>query len=83
MPHHAASMGVVDFVLPPDQIAIKLVAVNRPFPGSGEEGIAQEDEDIFRQILTVLRARRGVDFQYYKSSTLKRRINPANGLKQN
>ena len=69
MPHAAASMGVVDFILPPDQIAKKLVSINQPF-----YTVEQEDEDVFRQILTVLRARRGVDFQYYKSSTLKRRI---------
>jgi two-component system, chemotaxis family, CheB/CheR fusion protein len=29
---------------------------------------------VFKQILTVLRIRRGVDFTYYKQSTLKRRI---------
>jgi len=78
MPHSAISMGVVDFVLPPAQIAEKLIAINQPFHGSaeleGEEIIPQEDEDVFRQILTIMRARRGVDFQYYKSSTLKRRI---------
>ena len=78
MPHSAASMGVVDFVLPPAQIAEKLIAINRPFRDiantEDEEIMPQEDQDIFKQILTIMRARRGVDFQYYKSSTLKRRI---------
>ena len=34
----------------------------------------QQDSEIFKQILTVLRVRRGVDFTYYKQNTLKRRI---------
>jgi two-component system CheB/CheR fusion protein len=33
-----------------------------------------QDDETFRQILIVLRVRRGVDFTYYKQNTLKRRI---------
>lgn len=79
MPKSAISAGVVDFVLSPDKIAEKLIAVNYPFHTdySQEEikdATPQQDEEIFKQILTVLRVRRGVDFTYYKQSTLKRRI---------
>ena len=78
MPKSAADHGVVDFVLPPNQIATHLVNINYPFgtlaspknTGDSKDG----DQDVFKQILTVLRVRRGVDFQYYKSNTLKRRI---------
>ncbi|RWY47860.1 CheR family methyltransferase [Mucilaginibacter gilvus] len=78
MPKSAVQSGVVDFILPPDEIAKHLVNINHPFNlnflAINEPESKQEDHDVFKQILTVLRVRRGVDFQYYKSSTLKRRI---------
>jgi two-component system CheB/CheR fusion protein len=77
MPRSAALSGVVDFILPPKEIAAHLVTINHPFNDhsyGNASSDAQQDQDIFKQILTVLRVRRGVDFQYYKSSTLKRRI---------
>lgn len=79
MPNSAVKNGVVDFVMPPQEIARHLISINQPFHLNGitetRNAIqGQEEEDIFKQILTVLRVRRGVDFQYYKTSTLKRRI---------
>ena len=71
MPGSAVKAGVIDFVLPPAKIAERLVEINKPFqPDAG----AKSEEHVFKQILSLLRARRGVDFQHYKSSTLKRRI---------
>ena len=79
MPKSAINAGVVDFVLPPEKIAERLVVINHPFhtdysKKEKSEDIPQQDEDVFKQILTVLRVRKGVDFSYYKKSTLKRRI---------
>jgi two-component system CheB/CheR fusion protein len=79
MPNSAIRAGVVDFVLPPQKIAERLIAINHPFHtdySKAEElqTLPQQDSDIFKQILTVLRVRRGVDFTYYKQNTLKRRI---------
>jgi two-component system CheB/CheR fusion protein len=79
MPRSAAKAGVVDFILPPEKIAEQLIAINHPFhPEYGKAGksedVPRQDEDVFKQILTVLRVRRGVDFTYYKQSTLKRRV---------
>src|SRR5665213_1871257 len=79
MPKSAVKAGVVDFILPPEKIAERLVAINHPFhsdysTGEISETLPQHDGEIFKQILTVLRVRRGVDFIYYKQSTLKRRI---------
>lgn len=79
MPRNAIKAGVVDFVLPPEQIVQYLMQINLPFRGhpdhTGEAPILQEqDTEIFKQLLTVLRERRGVDFTFYKPSTLKRRI---------
>jgi len=79
MPNSAVRSGAVDFVLPPEKIAERLIAINHPFhndysPDEIDGALPQKDEEVFKQILTVLRVRRGVDFTYYKQSTLKRRI---------
>lgn len=70
MPSSAVKAGVIDFVLPPADIARRLVEINQPFLAPD----AKAEDQVFRQILAILKTRRGVDFQHYKSSTLKRRI---------
>ena len=79
MPKSAIRAGVVDFVLPPEKIAEQLIAINHSFhsdytPEEIKSALPQQNSEIFKQILIVLRVRRGVDFNYYKQSTLKRRI---------
>jgi two-component system CheB/CheR fusion protein len=79
MPKSAVKSGAVDFVLSPEKIAECLVAINHPFHADYSKSeivnsIPQQDNEIFKQLLTVLRVRRGVDFTYYKHSTIKRRI---------
>ncbi len=79
MPSSAINAGAVDFVLSPADIARRLITVNHPFhtnysPDEILDAAPQQDSEIFKQILTVLRVRRGVDFTYYKQSTLKRRV---------
>jgi len=79
MPKSAINTGAVDFILPPAKIAEHLISINSPFHADYSkkeiaDTLPQHDEEIFRQLLTVLRVRRGVDFSYYKQGTLKRRI---------
>ena len=79
MPHSAITAGVVDFILPPEQMPAKLMEINQPFhlgkPAVDvEESEIKKEEEIFRQIITILRLRKGVDFTYYKQTTIKRRI---------
>jgi two-component system CheB/CheR fusion protein len=79
MPKNAVRMGAVDFVFPPAEIAEHLLTINHPFHADYSKKeiantVPEQDEHIFKQLLTVLRVRRGVDFTYYKPSTLKRRI---------
>lgn len=79
MPKSAVRIGAVDFVFPPAKIAEHLLTINHPFHDDYSKKeiagtIPERDEHIFKQLLTVLRVRRGVDFTYYKPSTLKRRI---------
>jgi two-component system, chemotaxis family, CheB/CheR fusion protein len=79
MPQSAIKSGAVDFVLPADQIISKLIAINHPFHSDYTTGEIKKkephaNEEVFKQLLTVLRIRRGVDFTNYKPSTIKRRI---------
>ena len=75
MPQSAVQAGVVDFVLPPDQIPQKLLDLRAGVDENGEEGQARpEPENAFRQILSLLRVRKQTDFTYYKQTTIRRRI---------
>ncbi|MFD0764646.1 chemotaxis protein CheB [Mucilaginibacter lutimaris] len=79
MPKNAVNSGAVDFIMAPAQIVQQLLTINNPFHTDATLAVSesttnQKDEDIYKQLLTVLRVRKNVDFGYYKSSTLKRRI---------
>lgn len=72
MPNSAVHAGVVDFVLLPEEIPQKLLDITRII---GKESLLQEQTaDVFRQILSLLRIRKGTDFTYYKQTTIRRRI---------
>src|SRR5579864_4549134 len=78
MPRSAIAAGCVDFVLPPERIARELARIGRhPYlrvsPAEPVPLPAENDEDL-RALFLLLRNATGVDFRYYKYSTLKRRI---------
>ena len=79
MPHSAVNAGVVDIILAPEKIPAQLLQIIRSYKTSHffkkeEEELPKNDEDIFKQILLLLRQRSGVDFTYYKQPTFHRRI---------
>ncbi|WP_375445932.1 CheR family methyltransferase [uncultured Fibrella sp.] len=76
MPRNAVLSGVVDFVLPPNEMPQKLQEVAHSINemATGRSAILLSDNDIFGQILAVLRARRKTNFTYYKQTTIRRRI---------
>jgi two-component system CheB/CheR fusion protein len=76
MPHSAMMAGVVDFILPPEKIPGKLVELTDSIYKIGVEPntIPEKDEATFKQILSLLRIRKGTDFTYYKQTTIRRRI---------
>lgn len=76
MPHSAMMAGVVDFILPPEKIPGKLIELTNSIYKTGEEPdtIRENDEAAFKQILSLLRIRKGTDFTYYKQTTIRRRI---------
>jgi two-component system CheB/CheR fusion protein len=79
MPKYAIDSGAVDFVLPAEQIIPKLISINHPFGTEyskleENQNRPEDDEEAYKELLTVLRLRKGVDFNNYRQSTVKRRI---------
>ncbi len=76
MPRNAADAGVVDFVLSPEDIPEKIIGITSHLRKNGKKNpvISQPDEDVFQQILTLLRIRKQTDFTFYKQTTIHRRI---------
>jgi two-component system CheB/CheR fusion protein len=83
MPKSAIDAGVVDFILSPEDIPGQLAKSTAGFHQAplpvDAEGIPA-GEDTFRQLLIVLRLRKGTDFTYYKQTTIRRRIHRRMGL---
>ena len=78
MPNNAINAGVVDFVLKSAEIPAQLMHMQHTFKSipleESQSDVLTNEEDNFKQILALLRVRRGVDFTYYKQSTIRRRI---------
>jgi two-component system CheB/CheR fusion protein len=81
MPSSAVAAGCIDFVLSPKEIVTELIRIiHHPVMRAGrakdrsEEILAVTPEQM-NKIFIFLRSRTGNDFSYYKSTTLKRRIN--------
>jgi two-component system CheB/CheR fusion protein len=75
MPRSAIAAGCVDFVLPPEGIASELARIGRhPYLGIEPPTQAEESDDELQKIFIVLQRATGVNFTYYKYSTIKRRI---------
>ena len=80
MPRSAIAEGVVDMVLPPDEIARELkrlsqqtIILQEVIRDGQEEEITDNDEDL-TSIIHLLKKSIGVDFSHYKMNTIKRRI---------
>ena len=76
MPQSAIDAGVVDFILTPEQIPAKIIELTSITNGvnidSGHG--SKSGDDIFKQILSLLRVRKGTDFTHYKQNTIHRRM---------
>ena len=79
MPSSAISARVVDFVLPPEEIAIELarLAAGAGVDVGGEASPATGADDpdaVLAEVFALLRGAFGVDFSAYKLPTIQRRI---------
>ncbi len=75
MPQSSVAAGCVDFVLTPEGIARELARLaTHPFVGPrAQEFLKPEEQSTFGQILNLLKRTTGVDFTFYKHSTIRRR----------
>lgn len=79
MPKSAAATGAVDYLLSPEKIAAELTRISRhPFMAPRitlkSEAPERAGDDDLNRIFQLLRTSTGVDFTYYKHSTILRRI---------
>jgi two-component system, chemotaxis family, CheB/CheR fusion protein len=78
MPSSAAATGLVDEVLPVEQMPARLLAHERHLSRIGDrkapDGTRRDAGEHLARICTLLRARLGHDFSQYKQNTLVRRI---------
>jgi len=76
MPRSAIMTGLVDYVLPVEQIPSTLVGYVRHSLKLDRlsEPMLTEAEEKLHKILTLLHVRTGHDFRYYKKNTLVRRL---------
>ena len=76
MPQSAVASGSVDLVLPPEEIAARLVALPaHPYlqaSNGNERALDQRDEE-FHRVIKALKSSSGVDFSQYRDTTIKRR----------
>ena len=78
MPHAAIANGV-DFVLTPQEIAKEIALISKSLPVTDEVNkmssmLREPNTKAFKQILDLLFTARGMDFSYYKTPTILRRI---------
>ena len=76
MPRSAITTGLVDYILTPEEMPQQLLSyVHHPFAKKSESSdVLLSDEDSTTRIYAMLRDKTGVDFTYYKPSTMIRRI---------
>ena len=80
MPHSAIAAGMVDFILPPKEIALELARLSKhPLiknngVKNGEEDLVENNNPDLKIILNILHKATSVDFSVYKMNTIKRRI---------
>ncbi|MEZ0130154.1 CheR family methyltransferase, partial [Flavobacterium sp. LBUM151] len=73
MPQNAINAGVVDYVLSPVKIVEKLIELCKAKGTAGDDNVLKDDA-VFHEIIKLLLHHSGVDFAYYKQTTIRRRI---------
>ncbi len=76
MPRSAIVTGLVDFVLPPEEMPHQLLSyLDHPFASKDEiAGKLLTDDDGLTRIFALLRENNKIDFTFYKPTTIVRRI---------
>jgi len=86
MPNNAVNTGVADIVTSPAKIPEAIVKyISHPI-NTGQQASVRDDiehnHQILKEIFKLLKAKCSIDFSYYKSSTIARRIERRMGINQ-
>ena len=85
MPRAAIATGLVDFVLPPAEMASRISAYVAHAFGAGRPSprtIEPVPDDVLNKVLLLLRGQTGHDFSQYKRNTITRRVGRRMALHQ-
>ncbi|BDZ66949.1 chemotaxis protein CheB [Methanobacterium ferruginis] len=76
MPVNAIQTGLVDFILPPEEMPKNLIRYVESAPETIKKFLTpkEETEVVLQKIFMLIRNRTGHDFSYYKENTVYRRI---------
>lgn len=78
MPASAINAGAADFVLEPEDIPQQLVHITAAYQNNraytNDDQGTKSDEELYKQVIKILRQRTGNDFSHYKQPTIRRRI---------
>lgn len=75
MPNSAISKNLSDFILPPNEIAEKIVLfTGKRLQLEGKNNTQTDNEKTFQNILTLIQKHSGVNYKKYKINTLLRRL---------
>ena len=84
MPHNIINLGIADYIMAPEEIGEELrslpdaLSVLPSIQSEGEDG---GDDELLIHIYAILKNECGIDFTYYKRSTILRRIERRMGVK--
>lgn len=84
MPRSSIATGIVDYILPPEQMPETLLRyIKHPFIIQNEHARKEISNDsALLRILRVVRDKTNVDFTYYKPNTILRRLEKRLGINQ-
>jgi len=74
MPHAAAQGGCIDFVLPPAEIAGRLMRLGEHRYLTSPETVVESPESDYDDVIKYVRSVTGIDFSMYRETTIRRRI---------
>lgn len=74
MPLNAIDAETIDFIMRPEEMPAKLINLYSVEDDADQGDPARDEENAFREIFHIIRKNNGVDFSYYKQSTIRRRL---------
>jgi two-component system CheB/CheR fusion protein len=77
MPQSAIDAEVADYIISPGEIPVQLkelVNTAKIVPSDFTVSKELNEDEIFKQILSLIKVKHGIDFTYYKQTTIRRRI---------